>query len=554
MFFSILLSCSSDVPQKSQSTSSSQPVQIQNTPIQQNPTNQPLPPSDGRPVGSIGTGIFTKEAPVKSKDLQNAALCPNCDIFIVTLCSLRQDHVSAYGVQTALTPSIDKIAKEGAIFTKTYAASSFTLAGLTALLTGRFASTTGVTGWDKGLTKDVPTLPEILGYYGYTTAGFTTNSASGFRPDYGLDRGFQHMQIYDSPPGTPDGRHFQGSKILGAPAIPLQNWLLKQSKEKPIFAMLHSRSAHFPFVIDTSAMAYDQTGLTKMLFDSGKPIEGSDELSLPGMAGGGQHKGVVPIVGQDPLQTLVNKVGEPAIKMWKNHYADAVNRMDMDIAVVVDALKSSGRWDNAIVLIVADHGESLNEHGELLHGDGYFDGVTKVPMILKVPNLKAQKIDQLTSHVDILPTILEIVGAMPPTGIDGTSMLPLLQGSKEEIRAVAFSEGGVAAHSIENLPGAVYAPPWKLLKQMRGCGDDPRNFGNRIEDNRVPICLYHDDDVTQSTNVAADNREVVQELLALWNGFRKTRSTSTAEQLQLSPDFVEELRRNGYDFQGGAPP
>ena len=62
----------------------------------------------------------------KSKDAQSTALCPNCDIFIVTLCSLRKDHVSAYGEISNLTPSIDKIAKEGAVFTKTYAASSFT--------------------------------------------------------------------------------------------------------------------------------------------------------------------------------------------------------------------------------------------------------------------------------------------------------------------------------------------------------------------------------------------------------------------------------------------
>jgi len=566
LLFLSLLGCSStdestEQQSSTQSTQKNIPQQVSgntNTPapfgnIPHPPDGKPLPPSDGRPVGATGTGVFTKEAPSKSKDAQSTALCPNCDIFIVTLCSLRKDHVSAYGEISNLTPSIDKIAKEGAVFTKTYAASSFTLAGLTALLTGRFASTTGVTGWDKGLTQDIPTLPEILGFYGYKTAGFTTNSASGFRPDYGLDRGFQHMHIYDSPPGTPDGRHFQGSKILGAPAIPLKNWLLKQPNDKPIFAMLHSRSAHFPFVIDTSAKAYDQTGLTEMLFESGQPIEGADELSLPGMAGGGQHSGVVPIAGQDPLQTLVNSVGEPAVKMWKNHYADAVNRMDMDIAVVLDALKSSKRWDNAVVLIVADHGESLNDHGELLHGDGYFDGVTNVPMVLRVPNLPPQKIDQLTSHVDILPTLLEIVGAMPPTGIDGTSMIPLLKGGQDDIRAVAFSEGGVAAHSIDNLPGAVFAPPWKLLRQMRGCGDNSMNAGLRYEDNRVPICLYHEDDVEQKNNVALENKEVVQELLTLWKEFRKTRSKNTGEQLQLTPDFVEELRRNGYNFQSGAP-
>ena len=79
------------------------------------------------------------------------------------------------------------------------------------------------------------------------------------------------------------------------------------------------------------------------------------------------------------------------------------------------------------------------------------------------------------------------------------------------------------------------------------------NAGLRYEDNRVPICLYHEDDVDQQNNVALENKEVVQELLTLWKEFRKTRSQSTGEQLQLTPDFVEELRRNGYNFQSGAP-
>ena len=68
-----------------------------------------------------------------------------------------------------------------------------------------------MTGWDKGLTVDVPTLAEVMGIYGYQTAAFTTDAPSGFRPDYGLDRGFQHMEITPPPRNSPDGR-FRGVK------------------------------------------------------------------------------------------------------------------------------------------------------------------------------------------------------------------------------------------------------------------------------------------------------------------------------------------------------
>ena len=511
----------------------------------------PLPPTDiQEPVGPIGAGVFKKDSPTLQKSPTDAALCEDCDVVLISICSLRKDYVSAYGLQKNLTPSIDSIAKEGLRFEKAYAASSFTLAGLTALLTGRFGSSTGVTGWDKGLTKEIATLPEVLGFYGYSTAAFTTNAASGFRPDYGLDRGFQHMEIYEAPPGTPDGRHRGGSRILGASAKPIQNWISKAPTDKPIFAMLHTRSAHFPFVIDQSGSAQDATGITDLLYRAGMPSEDQivKDHALPGMAGGTKHQGVVPIQGRDPLQVQIEKVGSEGVDVWKRHYADAVNRMDLDIALVVDALKKRGRWDKTILIIVADHGESLNDHGELLHGDGYYDGVTNVPLIIKVPGFSAGTTNSLVSHVDIMPTILELIGAMEPSGIDGVSMLPLFEKNDTEIRSVAFSEGGVAKHSLDNLPGAVYAPPWVLLRQKRGCS----TFG-RTMNKGVPVCLYNmETDPEQNINVADDNRTVVKELLTLWSEYRSARSQS-AEQLKLTPEFIEELRRNGYNFSSGTP-
>ena len=106
----------------------------------------------------------------------------------------------------SLTPHLSRIADGGFHFDTAYAASNFTLASLTSILTGRFGSSTGVVGWDKGLVSDVPTLPEILSLYGYKTAGFTINAASGFRPEYGLDRGFQRLEIIEAPSDNPDGR------------------------------------------------------------------------------------------------------------------------------------------------------------------------------------------------------------------------------------------------------------------------------------------------------------------------------------------------------------
>jgi len=501
------------------------------------------------PVGG-GDPVLLQDAPETTKTA-GPSICTGCDVVLITLCSLRKDHVGAYGLVDIETPHLDRVAQEGVRFERAYAASNFTLASLTAVLTGRFGSSTGVTGWNKGLTVDVPTLPEVLGHYGYATGGFTTDAPSGFREEYGLARGFQRLEITPPPPGTPDGRRVsQASPNPGAVVAPAASWLSRQD-DGPVFMMLHSRTAHYPFVISAQGAKDDPTGITQLLFDAGNQDAGEppEARAMPGMKGGTEQQGVVEISGSDPLQVQVAKVGESAVAMWKQRYHEAVTRMDSDMAAVWAALESRGRLDKTVLVVVADHGESLNDHGELLHGDAFYDGVINVPLMIRAPGVSSgESISALVSQVDIAPTILEMVGAMRPAGLDGQSMVPLLDGSKDKIRATTLSEGGVALHDASQLPGAVISPPWALLKQRRGCAGGPR-----IEDDGIPVCLYQmSDDPTQEHSVTSRNSEVVDMLLDRWAGFRKARA-GAGHTLDLSPAFVEALQKTGYDFSTGVP-
>jgi arylsulfatase A-like enzyme len=498
-----------------------------------------------------GAGVFTQDMPEVSSSA-GEGLCVDCDVLLLTVCSLRRDHVGAYGALDIRTPHLDRVAAEGMRFDTAYSASNFTLASLTAVLTGRFGSSTGVTGWDKGLTTDVPTLPEVLGHYGYQTGGFTTDAPSGFRPDYGLDRGFQRMEITPPPAGTPDGRGVGiGKAQPGQVVAPAARWLSNQSKDKPVFMMVHSRTAHFPFVVDKTGFDEDETGVTKLLFEAGKvdTLAREDNQAMPGMAGGTEQEGIVKINGPDPLQVRVNALGEPAVAMWKLRYLEAVQRMDHDMGALWTALEARDRLDKTVIVVVADHGESLNDYGELLHGDAFHDGVIHVPLMIRVPGLRGgQSTDALVSQVDILPTILDLVGAVDPSGIDGQSMVPLLTQAQAQIRSALLSEGGVALQEGPEMPGAVIAPPWVMLRQRRGCGPGSIRLGGEL-----PLCLFNTvDDPPQVKNIAVANRETVELLLERWNGFREARANS-GQQLDLSPAFVEELQRTGYDFRTGAP-
>jgi len=519
-------------------------------------TSAPAPPPPvGGPTKAVqpGTVHLDRDRPADTRaTTRDGVVCPGCDIVLITVCSLRKDFVSRYGAHPGLTPSIDRIAEGGFTFNRAYAASNFTLAGLTAVLTGRFGSTTGVTGWDKGLTTEVPTLPEVLGLYGYVTAGFTIDAPSGFRPDYGLDRGFQHMRIVTPPRDTPDGR-FHGGEIGdgGASAQPVVDWLAQQPTADPMFVMFHSRTAHFPFVISPDTDNADPTGVWQGLWEAGRVKRVAPPgTAMPGMAGGTSQEGVVQIQGPDPLLVLVQDKGQPAVESWRARYAESVGRMDIDVDRVWKALERRGKLDNTIVVLVADHGESLYDHHELLHGDAYWDTVVNVPLVVRVPGLagKAEIYEQLVSHVDLMPTLLELVGAVVPADIDGHSMVPLLTGASEEVRDMALVEGGVARQTEPGLKGAVVAPPYVLVRQDRGCDgppgrDPPRKPGEPAN------CLYNlTDDPGQTTNVALQNQPLIDALMGRWQSFRDARAKE-ATQLDLDPAFIAELRANGYDFK-----
>ncbi|MSP55350.1 MAG: hypothetical protein EXR69_07085 [Myxococcales bacterium] len=496
-----------------------------------------------------GSGTWTAVAPANAKSAAAGALCAGCDIVVITMCSMRRDHVSAYGLAQGvlggkpLTPRLDALTAGGFRMDQAWAASNFTLAGLTALLTGRFGSSTGVTGWDKGLVKDVPTLPEVLGYYGYRSGAFTIDAPSGFRPDYGLDRGFQHMQIIPPPRDTPDGRSSGGEPGPGGEsALPAAAWIAAQDQTSPMFVMFHTRTAHYPFVLEDDPD--DATGVTHLLWGSGGLHPTSQ--AMPGTAGGTAQRGVVALAGVDPVQVGVLAAGAPGIAVWKQRYAESVARMDIDLGVIADALEARGRLDKSIIVVLADHGESIDDHGELLHGDAYFDGVVHIPMLIRVGGMAGRPVSALTSQVDVLPTLLDLVGAVSPAGIDGNSMVPLFTGKTDAVRSTTLVEGGVSWHDDGHPRGAVVALPWAMLKQDRGCGggvDVPRGPGEPA------TCLFNlETDPGQERNVAASHPEVLADLQARWDKFRAAHSDE-GTQLSLDPAFVKELQRTGYNFR-----
>ncbi len=504
------------------------------------------PPVPAGPRGGAGGNVLSMgevdltrpppDLPPRSATA-NAAPCADCDVILITLCSVRRDALGAYGGADAHTPNLDAIAASGLRFDAAYAASNFTLPSLTSIFTGQFPSTTGVMNWDRGIGTTVPLLPEVLGYYGFHTAAFTVDAPSGFRPEFGLDRGFQRMRV--SPPrhGTPDGRRTAGASAEGATAEELAaEWVKAQPKDTPIFLSFHDRDAHYPYVV--AAPTDDPTGVLTALWNEGADVGGQGHM-----------------IAEDPVATAYKNGGAAAPAAWRGAYRDAVSRMDERLGTLLTALDARGRRDRTLLIVVADHGESLWDHDEELHGVNYYDEVVHVPLLVSGPGVRVGSSDALVSHVDVFPTIAALIGAPAPAGVDGVSLAPVLSGSEPSIRSTTLVEGGVMADRPDVLRGALVSPPWALLLQPPASATaGPPPTGGVGAGGLDPYLFDLSVDPAELHDLAPSRPEIVESLRVRWEGFRKARAgRAVPMELRHDPAFVELLRRTGYDFAATVP-
>jgi hypothetical protein len=187
------------------------------SPAQPHPVQHQAPHPPPANTVSPGTVDLRVASPSTASATGANALCSGCDVVLVSICSLRRDHLGAYGDDRGLTPTINAFAKSGVRFTQAYAGANFTPGSRSAMLSGSFGRSTSMLNWGRGLPSTVHTLPEVLGIYGY--------AATGFRPDYLLQKGFQRMVIIDPPRDTAEGRLLdEPIGPGGATAAPMAQW------------------------------------------------------------------------------------------------------------------------------------------------------------------------------------------------------------------------------------------------------------------------------------------------------------------------------------------
>jgi choline-sulfatase len=299
------------------------------------------------------------------------------NLVVITLDTFRADRLGAYGSKRGLTPHLDRLANEGVLFETTESVAPLTLPAHASLFTGRFPPGHGVreNADVLGEGRGGETLAERLDRAGVRTGAFV--GATVLDPSRGLNRGFSH---YDAVLARRDayGRH-RGRRRADEVVARAVQWLDVVAGAR-FFAWLHVYDAHAPYE---------------------SPAPDRDAHNHP--------------------------------------YDGAVAFIDAQIGQLLDILERRGLLGRTVVVVVGDHGESLGDHGEWTHGLFVYESVLHVPLLIRAPGsgLRGRRVSGLTRSVDVMPTVLELLGVRHDARMDGESLLPLVAGARRDLGAYA---------------------------------------------------------------------------------------------------------------------
>lgn len=311
--------------------------------------------------------IFWMAGLVLVPGLRAATVRPEPNVVVITIDTLRADHVGCYGYKQIRTPNIDALAAESARFLRAYTPVPVTLPAHTAIFTGTYPTLSGMHDFSGNkLNATQPTLASVLKQNGYVTGAVIGSAVLDSR--FGLNRGFDFY--YD---------HFDFSRLQESNLEEMErpgnivadvalDWLGKNHASK-FFLWMHLYDPHYPY-----------------------------------------------------------RPPAPYSEQYKDQLYDGeIAFADAQVGRLISYLKANGLYRNTLIVLTGDHGESLGEHGEKTHGFFIYNATLHVPVIVHLPGtLTAKVVPELANLTDLMPTVLQALKIEVPAQVQGRSLLGLL--------------------------------------------------------------------------------------------------------------------------------
>ncbi len=456
------------------------------------------------------------------------------NIILVLLDTLRADHVGFGGYSRPTTPHLDGLAAQGISFPNAFAAASYTRASTASLMTGVYPSVHGAVAYGDSIARGLPTLAQLLRQRGYETVGYYLNG--NISAQFGFHRGF-HRYI------SPNKAYRKAHPASGWSTVRWQAddrsipWItrtyLDEPKTRPFFLYLHFVAPHAPYAPPRKLNPFVTGPLTPTaeLFyrppqnrPNGKPLSAIERMQLGALA-----------------------VNPRSRRQIIDLYDGEIAFVDGLVGEILALLEDRALLKKSIVVLTSDHGEEFWDHGGMGHGTSHYRELLQVPLLIVGPGIPRGVRVEPVGLMDLMPTLLELAGAVIPRNLSGRSLVELIQGQpSERVRElyaeglVRYDETGAPIDFFRSLQQGRYKLVLDGRLRKKNLYDEKLNPAETR--NLLP---GHE---KQAVDLLARLREIHRSNLATLStgGYRQ-------ETADISPELESQLAALGY-VGGGEPP
>lgn len=352
--------------------------------------DKPLPGQFG--LALQGARVRIKSAPRPAAPLESKASATDParpPVILYLIDTLRADHLGCYGYNPSPSPNLDLFAQDSVRFEDCTAQSGWTKPSTASILSSQWPWGHRVQDFADRLPAGVPWLPEILHQNGYRTAAVATNALAG--SEFGYNRGYDFFKMASRT--TSEEAHKEAVQ-----------WLEKVDLNHPFFLYMHTLDPHSPYLHSSTYKGWDRV----------QAQEADDEpLLLNDLAAGNRLR------GRD------NRDLKGRLERRLKDYDFEIQNNDQSFGKLVAWLKAHQIYDQALIVVVSDHGEEFLEHGKVGHVNSLYQELLHVPLIIKFPKQrwKGTVVHSTWQQVDVAPTVLEACGLEIPKTFQGRAYL-----------------------------------------------------------------------------------------------------------------------------------
>lgn len=453
------------------------------------------------------------------------------NVLLYMIDTLRADHASLYGYSRDTTPYLKKLGVHGLVFDDCQVQATWTKPSVASLMTSLYSFTHGIRRDDDTIPKGSVTLAEQLRAAGYVTASIVANPLAGRLS--GLQRGFDYLSEWQAV-----GRFINEKEDRATDSAALNKLVfpwLEQHRDEPFFLYAHATDPHAPY--QPPAKFED-----KFANPAETPAFDRDFTKLENLA---VRRGGFAI--DRPLCIRAGVTPDRFIQRAIDRYDAKILHNDASFEQLVEKLRQLGILDNTLIIVVSDHGEEFWEHGWTGHGQSLYQELAHGLLLMWNPSLLPQprRIAEPVQLIDVMPTVLDLLGLKIPDVVEGQSLLPLANGQPFHRRGAVITSRFAHSYSQqdESLPEnrvdsvALMDADWKLIyrDKAKEAGLPRVEFYNRRTDRGDTINVAARNPAQVDKKVTEIGKWMAAQKLirsALGNGGKATLDRQTVDRLR----------------------